>query len=331
MTNTSSQKKESLLRSLAVAGLVAIIILIAWLSVQIVQVAPSAFSSLASLAEGLNQYEEEVIEENDSSQELSPTLSNSQVTAGDTTTLAIGDNYAIGTFTFMYQCTDSVTLIAVTEEGGRELRCDTTYNLDNPTVNLLIESTVNEDVSVPYVVSYYRPNDEEPFKTATGALAVKAAIEPEGEVAGETTPNESTETPVAITPTPAPEPTVSYTYQIPTSNPNGFVDLAAKYVGVGTEDGLTNSLEKDASGVFFFEVKNIGTKTSDAWRFTVALPNGGEYVSERQSPLKPNERAMLALTVTADDDSSHTFRVEVDTDEDRTATNNSFTQRVTLR
>ena len=90
---------------------------------------------------------------------------------------------------------------------------------------------------------------------------------------------------------------VEYVYQIPTSNPNGIVDLETSYVGVGDSSGLTDSLEKNDSGVLFFEVKNIGTKTSDDWRFTVSLPDNQTYTSERQLALKPNERATLALTM----------------------------------
>ena len=52
MSKASPEKKQSVLKTLAIIGFIGIIIFIAWASVQLVNVLPSAFSSLASLAEG---------------------------------------------------------------------------------------------------------------------------------------------------------------------------------------------------------------------------------------------------------------------------------------
>ncbi len=331
MTNTSSsQKQKSLLRILAIAGLVGVIILIAWLSVQIVRVAPAAFSSLASLAEGINQYEESA---EDAAEPLSVAANNTTIGSGETSVIKIGDVDATGVYTFTYTCTDDVVLFSVNTDGNRELTCGTTYNLDENTIEIEAVSNATEDRNVSYEVGFKRPTDDTAYRTGVGSIVIIAtgdeSSDPEGQVAGETTDSEDTE-PVAevVTPAPQPEPVVEYVYQIPTSNPNGIVDLETSYVGVGDSSGLTDSLEKNDSGVLFFEVKNIGTKTSDDWRFTVSLPGNQTYTSERQLALKPNERATLALTIDTDDDTSHTFVVRIITDEDRTSANNSFTRRV---
>ena len=334
MTNTSSRNnKESLLRLLAIAGLIGIIIIIAWLSVRIVQVTPSAFSSLASMVEGLQQYGEATVdnieEEVEDAFTISPTID--EVTFGKEATLALGTNAPEGTFTFNYECTENITVIAVSETGGRELTCNTTYNLDDANLDLRFESITNGTTSLPYTVAFFETGATEALTTADGTITIapNTSNEPVGEVAGESTAEPVEE--VATEPPAVTQPETEIIYQIPISNPNGFVDLAATYIGVGTQsDVLQPTLEQDDEGVFYFSVRNVGTKTSGDWNFTASLPGGQTFISDKQAPLKPNERATLALTVTTDDDSSHTFRVVVETDEDRNETNNQFSQRVTL-
>src|SRR3989344_9686386 len=57
MNNVTPERKQNVLKSLALAGLLAIIIFIAWVSVQIVSVFPNAVSSLASLADSVYSYD----------------------------------------------------------------------------------------------------------------------------------------------------------------------------------------------------------------------------------------------------------------------------------
>lgn len=333
MTNTSSTKKESLLRTLAVAGLVAIIILIAWLSVQIVRVAPSAFSSLASLAEGLVRYEK--------TESPAPTLTvtgpTGTLVAGETATLS-WDETDNTTYTFSYECVPGTAVAVVSELGSKDLGCDERYDLGEASTLELAIVTDTPETTVTYTVLAFAATERDAIATATGTIMVMSPTEP-ALVAGATTTatssivEETGETSTTPPTTPATPPAVpQITFALPVSDPNGFVDLAIRYIGVGTtEAGLTSTLEKDSSGVLFFEVRNNGTKTSDSWSFTAALPDGSTYRSLNQPGLKPNERATLALTVETDGDSSHTFRVEVETDEDRNQDNNDFSQRVTFR
>ena len=277
MTNTSSRNnKESLLRLLAIAGLIGIIIIIAWLSVRIVQVAPSAFSSLASMADGLQRYENTVVEEPEENVfAIEPSLNGETVTAGETNTLSFGDATPEGTFTFSYACTENLTVIQVSDDNGRELSCNTTYNLDKSNLDLRFESTSNEPVVMPYTVAFIETGSTEVMTSTEGTVTIAAAPEnePTGVVAGEST-SESEEESNPETPTQT-EPETEIIYQIPVSNPNGFVDLVATYIGVGTQtDALQSSLKQNDDGVFYFSVRNVGTKTSDEWSFTASLPGG---------------------------------------------------------
>jgi hypothetical protein len=331
MTNTSSEhKKQSLLRTLAVLGLVAIIFLIAWLSVQIIQVAPSAFSSLASMAEGISNYEEAVEEEIVEFAVIGP---DETIIAGDTTILT-WDAVPDQTYSISYECAEGTAVSIVTNDGVREIACGERYDLGAVDAAELAITIETENADVSYTILAFTNDENEPTDAASGVIAI---INPTlvAEVAGESTTATSSEetveeAPVEPTPEPVdPEPVSEVVFALPVSDPNGFVDLSTAFVGVGeTDDGLTTTLEQDSSGVFFFSVRNIGTKTSDTWDFSVALPDGLTYRSDTQLPLKPNEQATLALTVDTDDDNNHNFVVEIDTDEDRNTNNNEFSQRV---
>ena len=57
-TTTDTTGKQHVLKLLAVGGFIALIIIIAWLGVQIVRVAPKAITSLASIADVVYNYED---------------------------------------------------------------------------------------------------------------------------------------------------------------------------------------------------------------------------------------------------------------------------------
>jgi hypothetical protein len=349
MTNsTTPEKKETVLRSLALAGFAGIVILIAWLSVQIIQVAPNAFSSLASLAEGISQYEESVGGEEMQEKPLMTAIDVEKAISEKQFTVTWEDAGSLGTYSFSYDCIDGVTVTVFRDDGGRDIICDTNYNLGETNSLTLLVKSDKEYVDVPYTLSYLRPGDTEPFRIGHAVIPVEMKKEEpqvEGQVAGENTEAETEgtpseeevaeETPEPTTPTTPTEPTttVEYTYALPTSNPNGFVNLRAMYLNVGAVVNnrfVVDNLEQDSDGAIQFEVKNIGTKTSDDWTFTVVLPNGSQYESETQTPLKPNERAVLTLGFITDDDKSHTFEVEVETDDDIQVSNNRFARFVTI-
>ena len=90
---------------------------------------------------------------------------------------------------------------------------------------------------------------------------------------------------------------------IPTSNPDGFVDLSVSYLGAGYLVNNRTLYRRAAidnnwrSGVKF-AVKNTGTKTSGEWAFFATLPSGQQNpVAARQAPLKPNERALSLIHI----------------------------------
>ena len=124
-------------------------------------------------------------------------------------------------------------------------------------------------------------------------------------------------------------------YFFPTSHPNGFVDLKITYLGIGTFENETfvqsGTFNSTLKGAFKFEVRNIGTKTSDDWTLEAVLPSGFTYVSDSQAQLRPNETATLTLGFTPEADSSTaTISSTVIEENDTKEGNNSFTWSVKI-
>ena len=93
----------------------------------------------------------------------------------------------------------------------------------------------------------------------------------------------------------------------------------------------TATIDNDVRGAFQFEVKNIGTKTSDDWEFTATLTSGTEFEADNQQPLKPNERSVITLGFDAVGDTGvQFFGATVAGGSDRNENNNAFTWAVEI-
>jgi uncharacterized cupredoxin-like copper-binding protein len=344
-TETFSSKTKRA-KAFIIIAFFAIIALIAWLSVQIVAYTPNAFSSLASLAQGISQYKEAVI----NSESLPITSGLSSVESGKSATVTWKKDSRPGTYTFSYNCNEGVTVEIVSPEGMRAVSCDMRYSLgDTDSVTLAVNTNKSEPINLSYAISFMRDSDIGPIRIGEQTLAVTPAAalaegeKKDGEVLGENdkkddefvkdeivtpeTPKPTKPTPVVVT---RPEPTL--VYEIPVSNPNGFTDLATRFIGTGSivnNKFVAGTIEREDVGAIQFEVKNIGTKTSESWTYSVTLPDGDTYTSPKQAALKPNERATITIGFATPDKASHTFSVVVKVD-DKTSANNSFKKTVTL-
>jgi len=358
--NTSEkneEKKDSVLKILAITGFIGIIIFIAWASIQLVSVVPSAFSSLASLAESVNS-SGSASEEEREVDTLVVTSDTLLANAGEPVTINWNSAQANGSYVFSYDCADGVAIDLINDNGFQNIQCGSNYNIgDVDSTTLTIDSEKNRYTDITYSVSFLGTRDTSPRAMGSASLTViNSDISSEVAVSDDTqgtetgtdsdviTPElEATTTPStpsqpATDPTPpvtptTPEYTQEYVYEIPTSNPNGNADLGARYLFIGEIENnqfVPGAIAENAAGAVQFEVKNFGTKTSRNWSFTVSLPGGGTYESSSQSPLKPNERAVLTVGFSGADVRSHTFQVEVDLASDSNQGNNDFAQRVTF-
>jgi hypothetical protein len=334
--STEEQKKESLTKILAIAGFLAIIIFAVWLAVQIVSILPSAFSSLASLADSVYNYDKEV--------EFEVATEKSVVNAGESFTISWTKQNAEGTYTFSYKCVDGVAVDIRKDGEISSVACDTTVDLGNVTsLEVQVQSQKARFVDIPYTITWSKANsDTVASKDATITVA-NASIPTGGVVAEEEgTPTPEPAAPVATTPVKTPTyvagkpiTTTKLIYTIPVSDPKGTIDLQVTFLGVGTLSGKTfvpkAVLDADDQNALQFEVKNIGTKTAEDWSYEANLPAGISYEGDDQKALKPNERAVITLGFDGlTRDGSEKIGVEVTAKNDIKKSNNEFTKTVKI-
>ena len=336
MTQVTPEQKESATKTLAIIGFVTAILFAVWLAVQIVNIIPSAFSSLASIADGVYNYNEDTT--------LTVATKNSVVNTGEAFKLSWTDLNRAGTYNFSYSCSEGTSLEIRTHSGDvQNLMCNTLINLKEQTsLDVIVQSEKSRFIDITYTVTHVPENTTmySDVSTISQITIVNASIpthnelvntpteKPEGVVAGEST----TETPQTIS-VPKTKVEEKILYAIPTSNPNGDIDLKISYLGVGTLTGKTfkkeATIDMDKQGAFQFSVQNIGTKTSKSWEFEAHLPEGIEYSSDKQVALKPNEKAIITIGFEGlSRKGTEKFGVDITAKHDVNKNNNSFTWAV---
>lgn len=348
---TSQPEKKQLSRTPLVIGISLIVVIIAWLSVQLISSIPGNFSSLASLAGALKS----PFTSAPNNEILVFDVINSEtlIDTNGTVQLSWKKQSRAGTYSFTFQCTDGlvVELVESENQGLRPLDCDTVYNIgDTDSITLKINSNNHRYVDVLYTINYQRSGEETVSATGSGLVAVinksingNETSQPET-VTTNTAPTntadtkEKEETSATNTQTPASaveqtKPSIEYVYTIPVSDPKGQIDLGVKYVNTGkiiNNQFIPSTISRSTTGAIQFEVRNYGTKTSKEWRYTVVLPNGTVYESKEQVALRPNERVVLSIGFPASNMATHTFEVKISEPSDYTAVNNSFKQTVSF-
>jgi hypothetical protein len=349
MENASEiQKKDRVLKTLAVGGFVALIIIISWVSIRIVSYLPTAVTSLASIADSVYNYQPPSL----------VVVSSKNITNNkETVTISWNVPKESGTFTFAYDCADGVAIDMRSGEGNiQSLSCGTNYNVGNVSaVDIIVFSEKTRFTDVPYSIGFIPDTGDTPTATKDSVLTVvnpnispvdstdEVMVTPPKPVDVVVNPNPKTATATPTTPKPTtpkkpvtPTYTQTYIYEVPVSNPNGFTDLGAKFLATGViTNGTfinTGAITRNAQGAIQFEVKNFGTKTSNSWTFVAKLPNGTTYTSLPQTALKPNERAILTLGfVPPQETGVKTFNVTVSVTGDAKVTNNAFSAVVLIR
>jgi hypothetical protein len=334
MNNVTPERKQSVLKSLALAGLLAIIIFIAWVSVQIVSVFPNAVSSLASLADSVYNYEPTEVKD------ITLTTPVSDIESGETVTIAWNRPQKTGTYAFTFTCSEGVAVeIKTSESTFKDAECNQPYNLGGvDAADIIVVSEKNYQVDFNYTLAYQKTNatgntteTSQSFTVTNDRLAPGSdEITVNGETITPTTPKPEV-TPTTPTPSGTPVTTYEYTYAIPVSNPNGYTDLSVSYRGIGNINNAgifqnTGIIRQNEAGAIQFTVHNLGTKTSEKWSFEAVLPGGVKFTSPAQEPLKPNERATLTFDFPAINETTlQTFSFEVKVDKDTNAKNDKTT------
>lgn len=335
--NNEVQKKEAVTKTFAIVGLIVVLFAGGFLAVKIVTMIPGAFGSLASLADGVYNYSEEP-------SKITVSVGDSVVASGDTLNITWASLNKSGEYYFVYECVEGVSMVSV--DDNNPLSCDDLIPVSGGILSVLPSSEKVRFADVPFTILYIRDDESETMTDSvvtvfnsnllSESISTIELSEPDVVVEDESKGDAVTEVvevnPVSPAPTPSNPVTVpefEFITKIPQNDPNGYTDLAVRYLGVGIIENQTFEpkveIKSDDSGAIQFEVKNLGTKTSSEWNFVANLPNGIEYDSPSQSPLRPNEKAILTIGFTTDEiTGTKMFSVEVNLDEEVNTSNNYF-------
>lgn len=326
---------------LSVIGLLALIVLVAWLAISFIRILPTAVTSLASLADSVYHPQQTV-------SDLDISTQSNIVNVDEEVTITWNELDQDGSYVFSYQCNDSGVALNTQLRDGAEvtLDCSAPFVINQNSIVITAESAKQRFVDVTYSVTF-TPNDsdKEPM-TETSRLTIvnpdiSTGVATSTEEESEEVPAE-TETPPATTPNTPNQPTGQTStvveeaiYALPQSDPNGSVDLQVRHLSVGELTGNTftarGEISTDMLGAFQFVVKNIGTKTASNWSYEATLPNGSTYESGNQTALRPNEEAVITLGFTAYDETGiQTIGAEVSAPADINTSNNSYSWVMTI-
>lgn len=311
--------RTAAIKSIAIIGFFATIVLIVWLVTESVKRAPGTFSSLATITESISNYR--------AVHELSIATEKTVVNSNESFQLSWTDVRQDGEYQFTYECVSGVDLFVRDGDGAlTPVSCTDVLTLP-ATVHGLFLSVTSDDmrfIDIPLHISFTNKKNSETLTSQSKITVVNATIPTREEpvVVVQKTPAEvpvvatvpkaepvKVATPVTSTPTKIVTPSIprpALTTVYPTSNPNGVVDLSVKTLGSGIiKDGVfvyTAKYDRDLQNSVKFDIRNVGTKTSDAWAFITILPDGTIFKSAPQLGLKPNEHVEFTLGFRIDDD-----------------------------
>lgn len=334
------------IKSIAIIGFFATIILFVWLVAEGITRAPGAFGSLASITESISNYR--------AVHELSLATEKTVVNSNESFQISWTDVKQTGEYHFTYTCTPGVDLLVRGADGALvPVSCTDILSLP-ANVHELSLSVTSDDMrftDIPLSISFTNKKTNETLSSEAKVTVVNATIPTKAEsvVVVEETPAKipvvatvpKAEKPVTSAPVvaaPAPTPKPAFTTVYPASNPNGIADLSIKTLGSGIiTNGVfvyTAKYDRNLQNSVKFDIRNSGTKTSDAWAFITTLPDGTIFKSAPQVGLKPNEHVEFTLGFKIDDDVTDDFvRVQntVYTTTDSNASNNTSVWHVAVQ
>ena len=325
--DTLPEKNHSEGKTLGVIAFLVIIGLIACVAILIIKYAPQGFSSLASIAQSVQEYGTDVAKEDKAGFTLTSTTTSAK--AGDPVVLTWKKLEPAGTYSFEYTCEDGVAVDLVDSEGLRSITCETEYDLgDTDTVTIMVDSEKETEATVDYTIAYSAKDSVDPSEFADNSLIVMNE--------GLAMKDEDTEVePIPKTPPLGlrEEPKVIRNTTPAVTVPSGYSDLATRFVATGKITGNSFSsgrLNAEEDGAVQFTVTNEGTKTSGTWSYSVSLPGSGTYTSPLQAPLTPGERATISIGFSTEDGGDYTFVIVASDTADKNLANNSIRKEVTI-
>jgi len=344
MNEVPQQSKDTVLRILAILGFLAVIVIGILLAIQVVHLAPKAFSSLASIAQNIHEYRPTA----DKAEELVITLNGGEslVNSGESFTLEFDPLLKSGAYILSYECTEGIAVDVQAGDRTKPVNCENGYEIpaDTNQLTMFVSSERNRFTDIEFSVTHI--DDENRITTAVNdTITVLNSSIPESQTELAANISSEEEEPaaedIAVADTPPlglypsePKPAPAAPAPV-TPAPQPIIDLVTTFIAVGELDDdnfiETKNLTEGHKGAIRFVVTNAGTLTSDVWTFTTTLPSGTIYNSKPQVPLKPGEFAVMTVGFSdIGTANNHQFDVNVLTKDDVYRENNAFSKLVKI-
>src|SRR5680860_115856 len=163
---TEKNSNDRVMKSFAVVGLVIVVILIAWFAIQVIQLVPNAFSSLASLADSVYNRQEDI------SLEIAP--SESTINSDSSAELKWSNVESKGLYVFSYECTPGVSLEIRTQAGADQVECDSPYTFEDGVFETELTFTSKNErfTDVPYHITFIPEEGDTDEQRVTRTMTV---------------------------------------------------------------------------------------------------------------------------------------------------------------
>lgn len=297
---TKQTAKSVVVKSLAIIGLVALLALGTWGTVQIIRTTPSLFSGLSAAVSSLSFKFFPA-----GTPSLSLTLQSYSVKSDEAFTLTWNEEEAPTEhrYAFVYECADELSFTTPNTNGGTtRIACGELYTFESATRSLTLTplSHTTRFLDVTIKLSMVTENqivaEDEVMLTVVSERIVSSTSTTPAPTPAPSTGGGSTGTsyyPVYTTVT-APR----------TSDPNGYIDLSVEILETGVLESRGDrfvstgrNLDQDERGGVRFVVRNLGTKTAEDWIFEAKLPTrpAFTYKSKSQPDLGPGDRIEFTL------------------------------------
>ncbi len=270
-----SPVRDTVLRAIAVLGLIAVLLLGAWGIIQLAVSIPSLFSNIGSGSFSFFNAAPKT--------ETLTVDSVANLTSGQTLQVSWNHqnkNDGAYSYSISHACKDGLSVKAPLPTGSYQtVACNTPFNFVNASNKMTLLPTVTKSAT-PLVLTVSATN------LATGAITSQ----------GSATTNVAPTTKAVVTPT---KPVVT----TPSNSGTTYVPATtrAALYGYGDLAIRINSITPSANGLtsVVFTVENLGTNiVASGWNFNANLPVNGSYLytSPAQRALNPGDKIVFTLT-----------------------------------
>ena len=267
--------RDTVLRAIAVLGLIAVLLLGAWGIIQLAVAIPTLFSNIGT---GSFSFFTPA-----PAKETLTVDSIANLTSGQTLQVSWNHKNKDGAYSYAisYACKDGLTVKAPLPTGAlQNVPCNTPFNFVTATDKMAIVPTVK--VATPLIL------------TVSATKLASGAVTSQGTATTNVAPAVAVTPVKPVTVKPATKPSTGGTTYVP-------APVRAALYGYGDLAVRINSMTPSVNGLtsVVFTVENIGTNVvASGWMFNANLPINGSYLytSAPQRSLNPGDKIVYTLT-----------------------------------